>query len=224
MATRMYFSRDAFTYINPGTLGTWGSSVKSIKQLLNSGSTDASLLNTGYTGYGLGTVLYRQYISPPMSASISFTGSTTTTLVNRHSESSTSANAYQLYYVAIVNSSGVVQASFSANEKDGTEFATSLTARSNLNTGGLGTYTTTAGDRIVVELGWDQDASGSYTITMSEGYVGGTDLSGEGDTDIQQGWIEFSNTITFTAEGAPPATNEDWDVTAYITGVLDEWI
>lgn len=225
MATKMWLSRTTHTYINPGTVFTWGSSVKAIYNLNATDLDDSSYLSSGYTGYGAGTVLFRQFISLPMDASIVFNSSTTYTMCMRHSESSTSANAYQLFGVAIYSNDGATQrAKFTALEKDGIEFGTSLAARSNLMGGTSGiSYTTVSGDRLVLEVGWDQDASGSYTITNSVGNTGAF-LSGEGDTSILAPWIEFSNTITFQAEGAAPASNEDWDVTAYITGVLDDWI
>lgn len=223
MATRLYFSRDAYTGSDPGTLSTWDStSSKSIKQLINTGSTDGSMLLTGYTK-GIGTAIYRQYISNDLAAGIVFDGTTTYTLCQRAKESSTSANAYALMYVAIIDSAGTIKGEFSANEKDGTEFVSgTYTARSNSKTGGF-TYTTADQDRLVVEYGWDQDASGSYTISMVEGYTGGTDVS-DGSTSVQQGWFETSATLTYYTPPPPPVTVADWDVTAYISGVLDDWL
>ncbi len=224
--TRLYLTRTAFTVVNPGTIGTWGSSVKSIYNLGLTNPAASSFLTSTYTGYGLGTVLFRQFITPPLAAGIAFTAASTFNMVFRSSESSTSANAYQLFHVSIVSEDGLtIRAQFSSNEKDGTEFSTVLTARANLNTGGLGTYTTVAGDRLVLELGWDQDASGSYSVSMSIGNTS-TDLSGDGDTGVQNPYLDTSNTLTLDAGGeAPaPATNEDWDVSAYIGGVLDEWV
>lgn len=225
MATKMWLSRTAHSYINPGTLFTWGSSVKAIYNLNDTDLDDSSYLTSTYTGYGAGTVIFRQFISRPMSASIVFNSSTTYEMCLRASESSTSANAFQLFGVSIVSNDGLtLRGQFSALEKDGTEFSTSLTARSNLRSGTSGlNYTTVAGDRLVVEVGWDQDAVGSYSISQSLGNTGSF-LSGDGDTSILAPYIEFSNTITFTAEGAAPSTNEDWNVTGYISAVLDEWV
>lgn len=226
MATKMWLSRTAFSIMNPGTLFTWGSSVKSVYSLHDTDTDDSSYLTSTYTGYGQGTVLFRQFISKPMAASIVFDSTTTYELCMRASESSTSANAFNLFGVAIVSEDGTtVRDKFDALEKDGTEYSTSLTARANIRNGTSGlNYTTVAGDRIVLEVGWDQDGSGSYSISQSLGNTGAF-LSGDGDTSILAPWIEFSNTITFNAEGSsPPATNEDYDVTAYISGVLDEWV
>lgn len=225
MATKMWFSRTSFSICNPGTIFTWGSSVKSIFSLHDTDTDDSSYLTSTYTGYGLGTVLFRQFISKPMDAGIVFNSSTTYTCCMRHSESSTAANAFQLFGVAIISEDGTtIRDQFDALEKDGTEFATSLTARSNLRNGTSGiSYTTVSGDRLVVEVGWDQDASGSYSISNSLGNTGSF-LSGDGDTSILAPFIEFSNTITFHAEGGgAPATNEDFDATVYISGVHDDW-
>ena len=223
MATRFYLTRTLHTTINPGTLGTWGSSVKAIynMELPNPGAS--SFLSSLYTGYGQGTVLFRQFISPEMSPGIVFDGTTTYNLVMRHSESSTSANAFQQWALSIVDDTGATSYFSALTVKDSTEFGTSLAARSNTQTGGI-TYTTVTGDRLVLEVGWDQDGSGSYTITNSLGNTS-TDLSGEGDTGVQNPWFETSNTITFGGgDPPPPATSEDYELTAYISGVLDEWV
>lgn len=225
MATRFYLTRQAYTTINPGTLATWGSSVKSICKLVQTGATvDAAFLVSAYTGYGAGTVLFRQYISAEMSSGIVFNASTTYELCQRHKESSSSANAYQQWSLGIVNAAGTTSYFTPLTIKDGTEFSsTDETGRANGTTGGI-TYTTVAGDHLVIELGWDQDAAGSYTISMVNGFLETVDLSGDGDIGTDDGWFEFGNTITFGGgDPAPPATNEDWDVSAYIGGVLDEW-
>lgn len=231
MATRFYFTRQAHTAINPGTIFTWGSSVKSIYRLVldTHATTDASYLNSVYTGYGQGTVLFRQFISDELSGGIVFDSATTYELVQRFCESSGSANAFNLFGVAIVSEDGTtIRDKFDALEKDGTEFAigSTETAIANLRNGTSGlNYTTVAGDHLVVEMGWDQDGSGSYSIHCSNGFLDTTDLSGAGDTLARDGWIEFSNTITLGGgDPAPPATNEDYDVTAYISGVLDEMV
>jgi roadblock/LC7 domain-containing protein len=225
MATRFYLTRQSYTVINPGTLGTWGSSVKSIYKLAQTGDTaDGAYLNSTYTGYGAGTVLFRQYISPEMSAGIVFNGSTTYELCIRMSESSTAANAYGQWALGIVSEDGTTSYFSPLTTKDSTEMATSLTARSNTITGGI-SYTTVAGDHLVLEVGWDQDAATGYSIVMSNGFLETTDLSGDGDTGTDDPWFETSNTITFGGgDPAPPATNEDYDVSAYISGVLDEWV
>lgn len=231
MATRFWLSGTAFTIVNPGTIGTWGSdSLKTIKYLWGTAPPDDDAFNTvAVSMNGAFTSCHRQYISAPMAAGIVFNSSTTWTMVNQMSESSTSANAYQRYHVAIISEDGsTVRAEFSAGgEKDGTELSTSLSSRVNINTGGI-VYTTVAGDRLVLELGVDKDGSGTYTITYRYGNTGANDLSStEGDTDSTDNpWFECSANITWDAGGEdpPPTFNEDFDCTTYITGVLDEFL
>lgn len=226
MATRLYLTRTAFSVVNPGTMFTWGSSVKSIFSLGLTNPAASTFLTSTYTGYGAGTVLFRQFITVPLAAGIVFDTTTSWTMVMRQSESSTSANAFQLFGVALVSSDGTVtRDKFDALEKDGTELSTSLTARSNAKASASGLNATTiAGDRLVLEVGWDQDATGSYSISNSLGNTG-SDLSGDGDTAIRNPYLDCS--VTLTADGGgeavPPATNEDFDMTLYISGVLDEW-
>ena len=237
MATRFYLSRTAFSTVNPGTVFTWGSSVKSVLGMYTSATSpvDTQYLVNTYTGYGAGTVLFRQWVSPEMSSGIVFDTNTSYTVTIGASESSTAANAFMLFGVAIYSSDGTTQrAKFTALEKDGTEYAlhstdgsgnSILVGRQNVKSSASGiSYTTVAGDRLVLEVGWDQDASGSYSIRKRTGYITDSDLV-DGSSSSNRPWFETSNTITFGGgDPPPPATNEDYELTAYITGVLDEWV
>jgi hypothetical protein len=185
---------------------------------------DMSFVLEAYTG-GSGTYLFRTFVTNPLAAGIVFNGSTTWKWVTRLKESSTSANIFQCFHVAIVSEDGATtRAEFSAKEVDGTEASTTTTSRTNTNTGGI-VYTTVLGDRIVFECGWSQGA-GTYTCTLSRGNGDASDLTdGDADTGINNPWFETSATITYdTGDPPPPASSEDWDGAIYISGVLDEFI
>lgn len=228
MATRFYLTETAFTVVNPGTIGTWGSTTnKAIKKMTTPNPGDTSFITYNVSMNGAFTSLHRQYISEPMAAGISFTTSSTYTMVAQQQESSTAADSYMRYHLAIVSEDGAtIRCQFSAGEKEGTENPTSYASRTNVNTGGLGNYTTVAGDRLVLEYGVDKDASGTYTISYRYGNTGASDLSStEGDTgSTDNPWFETSVNITFDVEDPPPAENEDFDCTTYISAVLDEWV
>lgn len=226
MATRFYYSLDSFTTVTIAEQGAWdytvADHVKCYMKTTNPG--DMGFVLEAYTG-GSSTYRFRTFVTEPMSGGIAFSAGTTWKWVGRIKESSTSANVYSLFHIAIVSEDGATtRAEFSSKQQDGTEAATTSTSRSNLNTGGI-VYTTVAGDRLVFECGWEQGA-GTYTATLSRGNVDASDLDdSDADTGINNPWLETSATITFGGgDPAPPATNEDWDATVYISGVLDEFI
>ncbi len=231
MATRFYMGDANFTAATTTHHGGWGSSVADHEylQLEATNPSDMSFVLESYTGMGAGTRRFRTFISEEMSGGLVFNGSTTWTWVCRYGQSSSSADTFSLFHIAIISDDGnTLRAEFSAKEKDGTEVVTSTgtpSSRTNMNTGGI-VYTTVAGDRIQLEVGWDQDGSGSYTQVVSRGNNSGTDLSStDGDTDIQNPWMECSTTITFGGgDPPPPATDEDWTAQFFLSGFLDEWV
>lgn len=226
MASRFYYSLDTFTTVTIAEQGAWGTTVadhiKCYMYTTNPG--DMGFVLEAYTG-GSGTYRFRTFVTEPLAAGIVFNASTTWKWVGRIKESSTSANIYSMFHIAIVSQDGTTtRAEFSSKQSDDTEATTTTTSRSNINTGGI-VYTTVAGDRIVFECGWTQGA-GTYTATLSRGNNDASDLAdGDVDTGVNNPWMECS--VTCTALGgdpAPPASSEDWDATVYISGVLDEWI
>lgn len=228
MATRFYMSADSFSTVSFSTIGSWGSTVGDHEKLFmyDSNPGDMAFVLESYTGSGQGNIKFRTFVSEGLAAGINMNNATFTT-VYRIGQSSSSANTFALFSVGIINSSGTLQVSHT-NEKDGTEVVTSTTtpsSRTNVAST-TWTYTTSLNDRLVIEIGWDQDASGSYTQVVSRGNTSGTDLSStEGDTDIQNPWFETDKTITFGgSEPPPPATNEDYNCNVYIAAVLDEWV
>lgn len=222
MATKFFLGREAYTADNPGTLGTWGGSYKSLYKLATTTFNTSFVVYT-INGHTAGTTIMRQYVTEPMSSGITFGAASTYNVVIRYKESTTAANAFACFYLAIVSEDGTTVRSQAASlEKDGTEFGTSLAARSNSNTGILPNYTTVAGDRLVLEIGWDMDGGGTASLSISLGDDDATFLSGEGDTDIDSPWFETSVDITFGGEGGGGVSNEDYTSTSYISGVLDE--
>lgn len=230
MATRLYYSADTFSVVTFSTIGTWGATVADhVKRYMydvNPG--DESFVLESYGGMGAGTRKFRTFVSEKLDSGIDFTGGTFTH-VQRWGQSSSSANTFARVVAGIINSSGTLIVSSSWT--DGTEFVTSTTTPSSRNvtwSHGI-TYTTVNNDRLVFEIGWDQDGSGSYTQVASRGNTSGTDLSStDGDTDIQNPWFESSVNLAFGGDGGgeppPAATNEDWSGQFFISGFLDEWV
>lgn len=231
MATRWYLSKQAHTTINPGILGTWNNTGPN--SLLNLESTRAAN-DTSFTGYGLSgltstnSTLMRTFISPGMNAGVVFGTTTTYTINVKCREETNIANLVLRAYVHIVSEDGLTNRNFSAFEQDGYEFTYSTStyySRELSYSPSSGSYTTVAGDRLVVEVGWQKTASS----TSSEGWMmfgnadATNDLIGDDDTGSDNPWFECSLTIgTGTGGATPPSTVEDFSTQGFITGVLDE--
>lgn len=233
MATRFYMSADSFSSATTTARGSWGATVTDhvYRWMYDTNPGDEGFVLESY-GVTSGTRRFRTFISEVMDSGVVFDSSTTWTWVNRYGQSSSAANTFSAFFVSIISEDGnTLRESFSALEKDGTEITTSTTtptSRTNINTGGI-SYTTVAGDRVQLEVGWDKDGTGTHTIVTSRGNASGTDLSStDGDSDIQNPWMECSVTIAFGGDGGgeppPPATNEDWSAGFYLSGFLDEWV
>jgi hypothetical protein len=162
-----------------------------------------------------------------MAASILFNSSTTFELCIRCDESTSSGDLYLRVHMFIVSNDGGTVRAFSWTAQDGTEFGTTFTSRSLTYSGASGSYTTVAGDRIVIEVGWYKGASGSVTGNIQWGSASASnDLVGDGDIGSpDNAWFETNATVGTGggAEPPPPSTIEDYSIEGYITGVLDDW-
>lgn len=233
MATRWYLSKQAHTTINPGTKGTWASETS--KQILNL-ETIRAATDTTFTTYSkpniasISTYLMRQYISPGMAAGVVFNSSVTWTVCVRISESTSLGNIFLRLHGAIVSEDGLTERGYEWSFADSTEATvgtgTDQTAVEVSITGLGGSYTTVAGDRIVLEIGFNKTSTDTVTAYMQLGNADPTvDLSGAGDTDADNPWFEISVTAgTGTGGGGSPGSStEDYSLEGYITGVLDDW-
>ena len=223
MATRLYLGKSSFTAIDPGTLGSWGFNYRQRYKM------EPTKQNTAFSTYTItgmstsATTLMRQFITRPMDAGVTFTSSTTWTFTCRYSESSTALNIFPRIYGSIVSQTGIPRG-YTFTAQGGTEFATSLTARQISFSGLTGSYAVQAGDRIVLEVGWNKTASTSGNASISLGDNASNDLSGSGDTGVDNPWFEISEDITFQAESAAPTEGDNYSLTSFISAVLDEWV
>lgn len=225
MATRMYLGREAFSAIDPGVLGSWGFSYR---QRLKMETSKQNTTFSTYTITGMSTsasTLMRQFVTRPLNTGVTFTSSDTWTFSCRYSESSTAMDCKPKIYMSVVSQTGVPRG-YSFTQIGATEFGTSLSSRFLSVTGLVGSYAVQAGDRLVLEVGWDKQASSTGNASISLGDPSATsDLAGsDGDTDVQVPWFEYSGTLSFQAEGAAPTQGDNYQLTSYISAVLDEWI
>lgn len=164
-----------------------------------------------------GDTFFAQFVSDPMVAGIAFTSGDAITVNVQSLEAGANNNLFVQLYVSIVDRAGTsVQRIIRTKVVDGTEVATSLTARSHATTQSGATYTTVAGDRIVVELslqgtpvntGGVQGHNGSLRFG-SDGASG--DLANN-DTDTSTAlnpWIQFVPAIQF--EQPTTTSRNEW--------------
>lgn len=218
MATRFYFAATELPQngVAPAFDTAWSSSSQGVRRRLvhNRGG---SAISTGGVIDLSGTLalanLDRQYVSDPMTSGIAF-ATTTGHLVKSYimaSELNATDNVDQhRISIRVFNRAGTsAQTTLLALGNFGTtlEFAvTSLQSRTVVSattsqplTQG---YTTAAGDRLVVEIGAVNSASGTtpqYFHLWGEGSTGGGDMA-ENETATSTGlaaWIEFGTAITF---------------------------
>lgn len=233
MATRLYLGRKSFSNIDPGVLGgSWDYSYRQRYGMFTSKQNTAFATSTISGVSATQNTLMRQYISPPMQAGITFDYDVDSwTFLARYQQSSTAMDCYPSINFQITNSVGVmVGYGFEAKGAGlgGTELGTSLSARgySIPSIADTRTYTTSLGDRLVLEVGWQKQSGPSVTgsVGINLGDSGANDLSGVGDTGVDNPYFETSVNITFVAEGSLPTDGDKYELTSYISGVLDEYV
>jgi hypothetical protein len=124
---------------------------------------------------------------------------------------SVDANTFFMYYVGIISNTGTMKF-MTTLEKDGVDNVVSTTAASRRNqmTAGKLVGDSIAGDRIFVEIGQDKDSATTTDLRMAFYYnSGGSDLSTtDGDTGVDNLWLETSLDIVFDPEGTTYGGNK----------------
>lgn len=208
MVTRLYFPFTEPAPISPTQDAGWEDTDGLLRRRL-AHIKGASALADGtsivYTTTQDG--LDRQYISYPMKAGISFTGATVTMQIMAK-ESAINDDATSRLGIRILSRDGAtVRQTLYSVIQHGTESEYTTTNRNKTFANGgvvTGSYQTVDGDRLCVEVGHSDtiDAGVSIAVTCNFGEVG-TDLPVDETTTSGNGWIEFSNTITFQPEAIP---------------------
>jgi hypothetical protein len=181
------------------------------RQLLTS---DASALATfayapdGADHIAAGDALLGQFVSDPMVSGIAFTSADVIKFAVQCLEANAGNNGALQCWAGVYSEDGTtLRRELRAKISEGTEMATTLTNRFLSTTQGGATYTTVAGDRLVVEFSavGTPVASGGVQGHNASIRLGGDGAGGdapENDTDTGttiNGWIEFVPTITFLA-------------------------
>jgi len=208
MVTRLYFPFTTPAIISPAFDSGWEDNNEAVRRLLNHVKGNSALADGSSIVY-LSTQdgLDRQYISYPMNKGISFSAATVKMQIMTK-ESNAGDDATSRLGVRILSRDGAtVRATLLAVQQWGPETEYITTNRNKTFADGdtvAGTYETVDGDRLCVEIGHSDtiDLGTTIAVTCNFGEVG-TDLAENETATSGNGWIEFSNTITFQPEAIP---------------------
>lgn len=219
MATRLYFRPLATPTITPG-FAAWTRTTEGVRRyMLPVKAGDAMV---GFTAWANtspaanASALFAQFISEPMAAGVAFSTGDSLKCYIRCSESATNDNVNrQPICVKVYSQDGTtLQATLKALGFYGpvtTEWSTSLRNKTLADGDNFdASYTTIAGDVLVVEVGGQVDGTGGTTVTgtMSFGSDNATDLGqNETDTTALNPWFESSRTITFLGAATRKSVN-----------------
>jgi hypothetical protein len=175
-------------------------------------TSDSSALSTfayapdGADDLVAGDALLGQFVSAPMVSGINFTSADVIKFAVQCLEANAGNNVALQCWVGVYSQDGTtLRRELRAKVSEGTEMATTLTNRFLSTTQGGATYTTVAGDRLVVEfscVGTPTGAGGvqGHNASIRLGGAGAGGDAPENDTETGttvNGWIEVIPTITF---------------------------
>jgi hypothetical protein len=210
MATRLYFPASDAAAVTPGFHADWTYTSQALRRKLadtkgSSAITIGSRIGPWTPGQ---KALDRQYVSTRMNAGIAFNtpvdGFGCQLMVREYA---TADNVDKLLVgVRIVSEDGntvraTLRVPFAGNN---VEFINNATHRNNrcstTNINFATSYTTVLGDRLVIEIGF-QDNSGASPEASAKWGENATDLPvNDTQTTDGAGWIEFTTNITFAGE------------------------
>jgi hypothetical protein len=221
MPTRFYFPASTAADVTPAFDAGWHYAGEAVRRkLVNTKGASAITVGTQIGPWTTNNqALDRQYISDGMSAGINFTLATTmkAQLMCREYNNGDNVTDFRVRIKIVSNDGSTVRCVLmNTLHQQSTEFINNATHRNTqfsastpLGTGVItGTYTTVAGDRLVVELGYG-DNTGATPEASAKWGENATDLpENQTQTTDGAGWIEFSNTITFSNSYTMTATTQ----------------
>ena len=213
MATRLYLCAAEATPVTPG-FAAWQETDGALRRRMRT-FTDAgdALANGSAQASTAGnTQLHRQFVSDRLAAGITFTsGVSTLTCQIQGLESAANDNIInRVRCVKVVSEDGnTIRATLIAlgNATSVVEWNTAMRNLTFLNATTVGaTYTTVAGDRLVLEVGHDDSAGSTVSGTLRFG----ADSGGSGDLGVNETdttttlrpWFESSVNLTFPQDVA----------------------
>lgn len=216
-ATRLYVQNIAAPYSPATKRGAWDLTTGFVDKKIGLNKTGTATTvgiaeTSGTTNYD---VLLARFVSDPLQSDTSFTTSDTVQWILGIKESSNSLNGYYHVHVYVTTGdSDTARGTLLTDNIGGTEFTTTATGRGE-GAKTLSAVSALAGDRVVVEVGYQakNTSTTSFTGTLNYGATGATDLV-QGNTSVttNPGWIEFSPTFqlketTTLGDGVDPGSS-----------------
>jgi hypothetical protein len=232
MATRLYFSLTSFSGLTPSYDGAWNYTSEAGRyELIRAKYASPSAITAGtqigaWSNTAGQSAIDRQYISPPLAAQ-TISGTLSCMLMVR--EVATQDNVDRPHMaVKVIDSSGTVVATLlSKGAQTGSstgEFSTSMRTQTFANAATLSSYACSAGDRLIVEIGYSNSTSGTTPEAIGNWGENATDatLGDNATTTSRAGWVEFSGNLTWaapTVASVSPSSGSSASTTAItITG------
>lgn len=209
MATRFYLPDSGAAAVSPAFTATWEKTTGAdrIRTSTNRIGSAMAVSNRAGNGANPSDVLARQYVSDPLFAAVSISG--TVKGMIKVAEVANTNNYVPGFIMTVVDSSNALRGTLLTALATGTEFATSQQSRkfpgawSSPGTA-ITTVSALVGDRIVIEIGYTQTS----TATANGGFTFGDDSASdlgesENETNTFNPWIELSASLSFVAPPSP---------------------
>jgi|GEM_PF-133006 len=196
--TKFYLNTNTAASLSPAFNAGWNVTTGASRFVMNvvkDGSTLANAASGNIGGSAVRKALIDQWLSDPLAAQ-TITG-TFTGQVQYLISSITSTTGQGFLYLRVINSDGTIATEVGTCTTS--NLTTTLTNRT-LIALNVGTLNITAGQRICIDLGWNESVGSTTTRTasISEGSSSGTDLPVDNiATTVNNPWVQFSQTLVF---------------------------
>jgi len=213
--SRLYL-QNATSGVTTADRGTWNVTAGAPSLVLSktkSGAIASRNVAVGSTTADTDVLVYK-LISEPLEAQTIAAGSTLSWVLGVQ-ESNTGANmVYHTHAYVVSNDGSTLRGTLLANDIDAGEWPTTAAGDSSSAPQTLAAVTAQAGDRIVIEAGYQADSDQTTrTGTMWYGGTGATDLvNGSTAHTTNPGWFEFSQGLVF--QFVPPSPTPTATATA----------
>jgi hypothetical protein len=208
VATRFYLRQTAeSTAISPTPDAGWEDVTAVARAVARTGGLTSDPMATASFADATNTdkdVLLRQYVSAPLVAGQTVTGSQALRAQVRCQERIAGNNLFLTVGIRVIAANGTtVQKTVAAVTRDATEIDNAaLTNRAWTATSAATNYTTVAGDRLVIELGAGGDPANTggadHDFDLRLGDAAASDLAeDDSSTADNKPWVQLTDTLTF---------------------------
>jgi hypothetical protein len=213
MATRFYlpFSAESTPFVF-STSSEWEDQTALVRAVARTTTIGNAMATATFTDTNNANrdILYRQYQTYPLTPGQIITGAQAIKAQARCAEVAAGNNMFFTVGLRILNKAAIEQKVMLAPTRDATEAALTLTNRQFTATSTAGSYTTVAGDYLVIEIGMGGDPANSggadHDSSIRLGDAAASDLlENDSTTTDLRPWVELTSTLTFAPYSATAA-------------------